>query len=149
MSKEYAPQELAEEAQNRTTYKIMTVATPAAGAEWTITVPAGKIWEILRTNYVLTTDATIQNRNSGIEIFDGTNTMRITRAPENHTAATAITYLLGRGIDNSGIINAIQTIHAAQIFLFAGWTYRSKSTLLQTTDAYSTIKIYVREIDIS
>lgn len=149
MTKEISPQELAEEAQNRTTYKIVAVDTPAVGAEWTITVPAGKIWEILRTNYVLTTDATIQNRNSGIEIFNGTNTMRVTRAPENHTASTAITYLLGRGIDNSGIINAVQTIHAAQIFLMAGWIFRSKSTLLQATDAYTAIKIYVREIDIT
>lgn len=67
-------------------------ADPAAGAEWSITVPAGEVWRVRMVAANFTTDGTAANREAKLEIDNGTNT--IARYPANlsHTAGVGRFY---------------------------------------------------------
>jgi hypothetical protein len=55
--------------------QIYTVvgAAPAAGADWTITVPASARWRLRSVTATLTCTAAAGNRNPGFQVNDGTN----------------------------------------------------------------------------
>jgi uncharacterized Ntn-hydrolase superfamily protein len=55
--------------------KVVTVANPAAGADFTATVPAGEFWIVLAVAALLTSDATVQNRTVKLIIDNGTDTL--------------------------------------------------------------------------
>lgn len=53
--------------------QLISVADPAAGAEWTYTIGAGQIWRPIAVHFRLTTGATVANREVGMKIDDGTS----------------------------------------------------------------------------
>ena len=52
--------------------KIVTGGNPAAGAEISVTVPAGKWWKLLSVRFTLVTSAAAANRRPALALDDGT-----------------------------------------------------------------------------
>lgn len=55
------------------TRKTVLVSNPAAGADWSVTVPAGEFWHIQSLTATLATSAVVGNRAPRLEISDGVN----------------------------------------------------------------------------
>lgn len=55
------------------------VANPAAGADWTATVPGGHVWQLLAVRARLTTSAAVANRQPDLILTDGA--LEIARVP--------------------------------------------------------------------
>lgn len=74
-------------------------ADPAAGAEASITVPSGEIWELLSFIVRLVTDATVANRQAQLVIDDGTNILWQSDSPSNQIASQTRDYAAGSGLE--------------------------------------------------
>lgn len=64
----------------------LDTADPAAGAETTITVPAGELWRLLGANVDLVTDSTATNRRPALHISDGANLDLVFTNGSDHVA---------------------------------------------------------------
>lgn len=75
-------------------------ADPAAGAEWTVTVPAGSIWRILSVQAQLVTNATVANRQAQfiVDNGNGTEIIFISETPSNQAASLTRRYVAGAGL---------------------------------------------------
>lgn len=127
--------------------KAHPVASPAAGAEFTISAPGQGLWRLLSIAYTLTTDATVSNRATGLLLDDGTNVVWRSCAAQVQTASLAWTYSAFQGAgnsDNTGVSNYFP-LPDSGLWIPAGWRLRSDSNNLQAADAYSAITLFVEE----
>jgi len=119
-----------------------TVANPAAGAEWTFTVPAGTKYYLKSLNYTLVTSATVATRISQILIDDGTRTLY--KSEVNQTQAASLTTVYSGA---SGILDTTATVQSAHVSLptdmalAAAWRVRTSTTAIQVADQYSAITL--------
>lgn len=125
--------------------KPVFVATPAAGAEWTQTVPAGVIWEVVSIQETLVTSAVVANRTQQWTLTDGST--EVLRQASNTTTGASTTQrtgwqqLLGAIVSPSGITLLPLGVVIAQ----AGYVFKSTTALIDVADQYSSIVFQVRE----
>lgn len=129
--------------------KQVLSADPAAGAEVTITVPAGREWRLMSGRVPLVTSATVANRRSHIVLDDGTASVHM-RSPAGAVQAASVTlgYNFGPGIpqDGAAVDGEIRmTLPACEIYLAAGHRIRTVTTLLQAGDEYGPMALLVEE----
>lgn len=74
-------------------------ADPAVGAEASITVPSGEVWELLSFIVRLITGATAANRQAQLVIDDGTNILWQSDSPSNQIASQTRDYVAGSGLE--------------------------------------------------
>lgn len=149
MSQEYPKQVAPPEMGSRVTYKVVTVANPGAGLEWTATVPAGKMWEVLAINWTFTPDATVGNRYSKLRTSDGTTEMSIIRASNVLATGTAYDMMYGNSSSVSGSAAGLIMTQWKPIVLPTGGYIKSQTVSIQAGDAHTNIYLYVKEIDIA
>jgi hypothetical protein len=127
--------------------KAKAVASPAAGAEFTITAPGEGLWRIISLAFTVTTDATVSNRSVGLFVDDGTSVVWRSVAAAVQTATLAWDYCAFAGAgnsDNTGSSNYFP-LPDGGLLLPAGWRLRSSTNNLQAADAYSAIAAFVEE----
>lgn len=127
--------------------RVITGATPGAGAEISETVPTGARWELLSFATVLTDGAAVANRIPTLVLDDGTTAYGIFPSPSSIPASTAETFVWAQGAAQP--INAVVAAQIAPIGvnnrLSAGHRIRTLTGLLQAADQYSAIRYLVRE----
>jgi hypothetical protein len=124
----------------------VAVASPAPGAEWSVTVRAGVRWEILCASMVFTTSGTTVTRSPGVSISDGINVLY---ALFNNTAVLAsavirINYSPGVPYFADYLANLIVSLPDATA-LPAGFTIGSLTRGMVSDDQYSSIFLTIRE----
>lgn len=130
------------------TYKTVTVANPAAGAEWSTTVTAAKIWEIIAITFKYATSAVAGNRYTRLVFTDGTN--EIGRVPaallqaENNT----FIYTFGHGASAISVTGAVTMVGMPLFVLNASSVISTVTDSKGVADQFSAIAIYVKEIAI-
>jgi len=87
-----------------------------------ITVPAGKVYELVGIYVLLQTTATVGNRVVAVSITDGTNQMSYGQAATVQPASQTYTYQIGPNFGFSGA--GTQTFPIMPLTLRAGWTVR-------------------------
>lgn len=123
------------------------VQTPAIGAEWTITVPGGTIWEILAVKYVFSTSAAAGNRNPTTAIFDQDSVLQYRFSPaSNFAPGTAATLILSTGYGDHLTIGAFNSsLPNPPLAIFPGFIVRSLTSAIDVGDSYSAITLFVRQ----
>lgn len=128
-------------------YQRLTVAAPAAGAEWSYTVPAGTWVRWLEAFGTLTTSATVANRYPGWRLFDnaGAQIGGAALAIAATASTTGIRLCQSRGNSFQGIGNPdgvrdVKLDHPGQI-LAPGYQVQSYTQGLQATDQYSSVQV--------
>ncbi len=130
--------------------RVVTIAVPAAGADWIQTVPTGKIWKILSVAGLLTTGVGVANRVVYLAFDDGTN--GYCQVPSNfvHTASLAKVYTGAFGVPEESsqvtIVNRI-TIPIPPMLMPAGHRIASVTVNIQAADAWTAIFLLVEEFD--
>lgn len=64
------------------------VAQPAAGSDWSVTVPAGEVWRLYCASSVLTTSSTVATRVPQFYIKDGAGNVVFKESPAAGQAAS-------------------------------------------------------------
>lgn len=59
------------------TQSVVSVSNPAAGADFSYTVPTGSFYRLIAVNYTLTTDANVANRLGRVRVKRGTPTIAV------------------------------------------------------------------------
>ena len=128
-----------------------TVTGPAAGAEWSQTVPPGQLWEILEVRYLFVTDATVVNRTINIRMMNGGSVMVQVGNPTYQMGGLTRAYrwmtnfpLFINQVGNANTPNEMQGPLPDKIIVADGDTILSSTGNLQPGDAYSGIDMIFR-----
>ncbi len=124
----------------------LAITAPAAGAEWSITVPTRARWNPLAVNYTLTTAVAVANRESALIIDDGANLL--VQAPSRSTQAASLAVVYswfrtptpGAGTQDTSVVGPLPDLRLA-----AGMRLRSLTKNLQAADQYSNLRLLTEE----
>jgi hypothetical protein len=120
---------------------------PAAGAEISETVPAGKRWRVLGIQFTLVTNANVANREPVIVVDDGTNTLFQSPAGANHAASLTWAYSasnVGQPV-NGTTATTVRQMNLPALLLPAGSRIRTSTTNIQAGDNYGAPRLLVQE----
>jgi hypothetical protein len=127
--------------------RVYFATTPAAGAEWSITVPAGACWEVLHVSATLATSAVVANRQPQL-VYRNQDGLSLAIFSSASSQAASLTNALqwdaglGAAVNTTAIEAPIST---PAIPLQAGWTVRSSAAPLDVGDQWSAIRLIVIE----
>lgn len=139
-----------EKSDKRWEIRSIQVAQPAAGAEWSVTVPAGQVWRLLMAFSQFTASGTVANRFPGqLKITDGVNILGQICHSVSVAAGGIVFVTLARGIpiapanNNSNILLALPDA----VVLPPGSIISTTTNGIQTGDQYSIISLLVESAD--
>jgi len=126
--------------------QALQVATPAAGEEWTRTIPANEWCEIISVSCKLVTSATVANRRPTIKFSYGGSQFLQIPTPASITASQTSKIFCFRGaIGTDDQVGLIQTLPLPNdLILGPGGIIGSETTNLQANDEYQNIYILLR-----
>lgn len=128
--------------------RIIPIASPAAGNEWSITVPGGSIWSPIGITYRLVCSAAAANRVSTVAFTDGSTTFGQCSPSVLQVATQSFRYSLWRGL-GQGSVSAgasIQVASLPELWLPSGFTIASLTSAIDVADQYSAVALIVEEI---
>lgn len=128
--------------------RIRSVAgtNPAAGAEWSETVPTRARWRLLAVRAQLVTDATVSNRRAEFIVDDGTTSLLRVWSPTQQAAGATWNYVLSDfGVDVVVAGNVLVPMPGCGPVLNAGCRIRSSTTNLQAGDDWAAPQLLVEE----
>lgn len=123
--------------------EIIRPADPAAGAEWTQTVPANTFWLILLIRYQLVSDATAAQRHGSIAVNDGAGLVEIGQPGAFQAASLARLFTYQANAPFTIIGGEILGSFPDRFYTLPGWVIQSSTANFQAGDQYSNIVLYV------
>jgi len=127
--------------------RTLLLPAPAAGTDWTTTVPAGVLWELLMVQYEITTSAAVANRNLRVEVRDenGNGVQRYVTGA-SVTATQTVRANFGAGIGtNTGVAGTPGMLPTPPPVLLPQWTLRSLVQAIDAGDQLGFVALTVRE----
>lgn len=121
---------------------VVSVPSPAAGADWSLAVPGGHTYQILTIAATLTTSAAVATRASRLLFGDGTASFLDLPASATQVASLARKYAWWPTAEPVAVGNAIEAA-IPPLTLPAGWTVASATDLIDVADQWSGIKLAV------
>lgn len=113
-------------------------AAPAAGAEWTYTVPAGQSLSVETLQFSLTTSATVANRTVQVIIDDGANELWRWVSPNVQAASATVEYVGAQSsVEYGAVRNNVQAFELPSIVLGPGYRIRTLTVNIQVGDQYT------------
>lgn len=127
--------------------KEVIVAVPAPGAEFTQTVPAGVIWELLSVQCSFTSSAIVAARVPSLRVRDSDGLVTGRWSIGSSQAASLTIAMgwfagLGANVTNNGFASVLPNPPFACL---PGWVISTSTTLIDVGDQYSIINMLVRE----
>jgi len=123
------------------------IPSPAAGAEWSATPPAGTLWELLAVRHLLVTSAVVANRGSTLTLTvpGGTPIFQSTIGSNLAASLSAVmTWSAGYGAI-ANLAGFFSTLPTPPLVIPNNYTLRTATSGLDAGDQYSSIEITVRE----
>lgn len=128
--------------------RIVTVASPAAGADWSVNVPGGMVWQVQAIAATLVTSVVVANRFAALLVGDGTTTpIRLGGAPAIVASLTTrFCWLRDYGHSITASNPSGITIAWPVIPILGGWTISSSTLAIDVGDQWSAISLFVFEV---
>jgi hypothetical protein len=129
---------------------ISGIGNPAAGVDWTVTIPASVRWRIMGIVAVLATSAVAGNRQVILQLTQAGATACKSAAVPTQIASTVVSYNYGAGITTlltqigTGTLN-VQTAIPVDYWLPAAQTFSVVTQGLLAGDQWSSINFIVEE----
>lgn len=121
------------------------VASPAAGADWTLTVPAGHLYQLLAVFATLTTSAVAATRIARLTLSDGVRTLADVPPISSQITTLVRRYLwlpAGQAYATGlGILSPLPDLTLA-----AGWTVGTTTDAIDAGDQWSGIFVHVLDV---
>lgn len=113
-------------------------AAPAAGADWTYTVPAGQSLVVETLQFSLVTGVTVANRTVQVIIDDGANELWRWVSPTVQAASTTVEYVGAQSsVEYGAVRNGVEAFELPNLILGPGYRVRTVTVNIQATDQYS------------
>ena len=127
--------------------KLRTVmASPAAGAEWVISAPAGMRWQLQSGQWVLTTSAATGARTVGVQLKDAAfDNLGFVVAPTSQAPSDVANYGLFPGPPSQGQAFLINLGFYQPLLIPVGGQMFSVTQNLQPGDQYSQVIFQIQE----
>ena len=126
--------------------RSITGTDPAAGAEVSETVPTNARWQLMGLRFVLTTDATVANRQPMILFDDGVSTFASVTGNNSQAASTATSYYGQVGTVSVGALtNGLNFVLPYPLTLMGGFRVRTQTTAIVAGDNYGAPILLVEE----
>jgi hypothetical protein len=124
--------------------RVVTVPQPAAGADWSLIVPAGSVYELVSVYGSLTTSAVVADRGARLQLGDGHATY-LDLAPQAVQAASLTNrYAWAAGMSTFSADSG-QVMGLPRLYLEPGWTLGSATDGIDVADQWSTVYALVLE----
>lgn len=129
--------------------RLIPVASPAAGAEWTVPVQSSTVWLVQAVNARLVTSATVANRSPRLQISDGSSTIVLAGASAVEAASGSVLHVWARGLAgfNNSTSGGVLPQSLPAIPLLGGWSLGTLTSSIDAGDQWSGIFLYVLEIE--
>lgn len=125
----------------------VTVTPPAAGADWSLPVPAGHLYVLRSAFGILTTSAAVANRTARLILGDGTATF-LEVPPFAVQAASIVGRYSWLGADVAYALAPAQGLPLPPITLQAGWTVGTSTGLIDVGDQWSGIRLNLIDVTV-
>ena len=130
--------------------RSIQVGNPAAGADWSLSVPAGARWDLISASALFTSSVGVATRLPRLIVDDGTNTLFEAPAIFPQAASLAITQSWGAGAGGPVTTDeltggSVSSGLPNDFMLLAGWRVRSSTGAIQVGDQWSAISVSVLE----
>jgi len=123
--------------------EIIPVTTPAAGADWTQTVPANTLWLIQAISYDFQTVGGFGGRRTRLRLTDGTSTMNIGFQTPDQPAGVTRNHLYTASPGPSPVTEFLVGTLIPRLYLLPSWIITSATINIQAGDIFSEINLYV------
>jgi hypothetical protein len=133
-------QRISGEAPWRRSRIVQGVASPAAGADWSTTVPAGHLWQPFSVTAQLVTSAVVANRQAVLVLGDGTNIYAYLTAPAVQAASATVIYTWAN-VDTFVALGSRQVAALPDVSIPPGWTIGVVTSALDVGDAWTAIRL--------
>ena len=125
--------------------QAIPVAQPAAGADWTLTVPGGHLYVPLALGFTLATSAAVANRLVRLGWGDGVRSTFT--VPYSNVQAASLTWHYSAVPDvNAYGVGTEFLAPLPPVTLPAAWTIGTRSQLLDAADQFSSIFVHVIDV---
>lgn len=127
---------------------VKTGTDPGAGAEATVTVPAGEYWVVHGLLLTLVTSATVANRRVEIQIDNGTTVFfRLAHAADQAASLTWRYQYANHGYRDAAVTgtNNVANIGMPVFTLGPGYRIQTSTTNLQAGDDYAPPVLFVAD----
>ena len=126
--------------------RSIAISNPAAGVDWTQTVPAGVTWILRAACGTLTTSASVANRQVSLVVTDATPNILLDSPAGSLEAASlgdSFSWFNGAAavIEGAEVIGGLPTEFRCP----AGWIIKSTTTNIQAADQWSAVSLTVEE----
>lgn len=124
---------------------LLTVTTgtnPAAGAEWTATVPAGESWQLNTVRYTLVTSAAVANRLTTITFDNGTTVFARFSSTQTQPASITTAYTAAVDVASSGLLGTEVLLSIPRLIIPSGYRISSLTVALDVADDYTAPVFY-------
>jgi hypothetical protein len=124
----------------------VTGTDPAAGADWSETVPTNARWRLIAARAALVTDATVASRTASITVDDGTTT--VWNMPCHTTQAASLTftyYFTAIGASGFASGNTLVIPAPPDMVMGPGWRVRAQTGTIQAGDNWGAPQLWVEE----
>lgn len=128
----------------------VAVLPPAAGAEWSITVPPSLTWELLAVHYQLATSAVVANRVSTLQARDSAGVL-VWKAysGQSQPASQQVPYDYSQGLGITVVTQDLQSsLPNTPLPLASGFSLATSTGNIDAGDQYSQITVWVRELGV-
>lgn len=121
-------------------------ADPAAGAEFSVTVPTGARWRLVGTVATLVTDATVASRVVSLIVDDGATAVYRAAAQTAQTASLTVIYSFGAGLPSAATAGGVSVNPLPeQLDLASGYRIRSLTAAIVAGDNWGAPQLLVEE----
>ncbi len=127
--------------------KIVTLANPAAGADWRHTCPGNAIHRVVAARALLTASAAVANRLPSLVLSDGSDDFAASPVTTAVTAGLAVPISTFPGAPAGGALLTALTVASPTDGwqLLPGWSLRVATVALDVADQWSAIRLWVVE----
>ena len=138
---------LAEDWPSPVVLRVLPQPTPAAGADWTVTVPGESAWAVISVSATLVTSAAVANRAPLFTVTDGSSTLWRVAPGVVQTASLTTTYswLCELGAPDVTITGGHIQVALPPAYFHPGFTFGPVTATRDAADQWSAIVVQVFE----
>lgn len=124
------------------------VANPAAGSDWSVTVPGGVMWRVVSAIARFTTSATVANRSVSFTVMvDGLLVYRTAAfSPITASSAAVVSLLPGSAQAGAAGTAGLNVFNVPDTWLTPGCVLSSLTGGIDPADQYSAIAVWIEEL---
>jgi hypothetical protein len=128
--------------------RVVPIASPAAGADFTITTPGESTWSVLSIAATLTTSAVVANRVPVLRMTDGSSVLWRVPALVAVTASltTQVSWVAELGYQQAALSGGALTVGLPPMYLQPGNIVALTTSALDVGDTWTNIVVQVAEV---